>query len=50
LGFISPICPARYRDLQLDADGPVLSGVSYALLAGCDSRIRYSNATGYANW
>ncbi len=41
LPFIRPVRSARYRDLQLDADGPVLSGVSYAPPAGCDPRIRY---------
>ena len=49
LAFIRPVRSARYRDLQLDADGPVLSGVSYAPPAGCDPRIRYLNLTGYAN-
>jgi hypothetical protein len=24
LAFIRPVCSARYRDLQLDAGGPVL--------------------------
>ena len=41
LAFIRPVRSARYRDLQLDADGSVLSGVSYAPPAGCDPRIRY---------
>ncbi len=48
LAFIRPVCPARYRDLQLDAGGPVLIRVSYALTAGCNSQTRYF-ATRYAN-
>ena len=47
--FIRLVRSARYRDLQLDADGPVLSGVSYAPPAGCNPRIRHLKMTGYAN-
>ena len=41
LAFIRPVRSAQYRDLQLDADGPVLGRDAHTSPAGCDPWIRF---------
>ena len=49
LAFIRPVCPVRYRGLQL-AGGPVLTGPHKPGLPGATPGPATLTRTGYANW